>query len=68
MSWRAKVYWGAVGLASALFVVMAIVGGLGVYRGDRTLMHAMTVLLYAEFAVIILVLVIRGGLKKRHPR
>ncbi len=68
MSRRAKVYWAAVGLASALFVLMAVVGGLGVYRGDRSLMHAMVVLLYVEFAVIIVVFVIRGGLKKPHPR
>jgi uncharacterized membrane protein YiaA len=68
MSRRAKVYRSAVVLASALFVVMAVVGGLGLYRGDRALMHAMTVLLYAEFAVIMAALLVRGRRKKPNPR
>ncbi|WP_375422800.1 hypothetical protein [uncultured Friedmanniella sp.] len=68
MSRRAKVYWGAVVLASALFLAMAFVGVVGAYRGDSALLHATLILLYAEFAMIIVVFALRGGPMKRHPR
>lgn len=68
MSRRAKVYRCAVGLASALFLAVVVVGGLGVYRGDRALMHAMALLLFGEFAVLVAVFVIRVGPTKPHPR